>query len=87
MSKDDMPMACCKHGEKGAGMSCCSGKDGKEAKACMRSGKGGDCCASSAACCKDHAGCCSGKDGAQTASACCGGGKCDRHAHSHASGM
>lgn len=89
--KDMKEMACCKHDAKNgkSEMSCCKGKEGTEAKACMRETKdsaAGSCCTE--ACGKEHASCCASKeDKSQAAARCCGGGKCDRHAHEHAGGV
>ena len=95
---DSKDMPCC-HGKDSKGaMACCHGKDakadmacckGKDVKACMRASKGSEsCCGNDAACCKEGAACCGAKDKAEmTMKGCCAGGKCDRKAHQHASGM
>lgn len=88
-AKANKNMECCKHtGKDAAAMSCCSGKAGAEAKACMQSGKdAGNCCGAGASCCKEHAACCATKSETQTAKGCCQGNKCDRHAHEHAGAL
>jgi hypothetical protein len=98
MAKDSKDMPCC-HGKDVKGeMACCHGKDakgdmaccnGKDAKACMRASKdAGSCCGKDAACGQEGVSCCGAKGTAEaTAKGCCAGGKCDRHAHQHASGM
>jgi hypothetical protein len=98
MTKDSKDMPCCHGKDAKSEMPCGHGKDangemacckGKDAKASRRASKGGEsCCGKDASCCKEGASCCGAKDKADTAAeGCCAGGKCDRKAHQHASGM
>lgn len=98
MAKNSKDMQCCQSKDARSEMPCCHGKDangempcckGKDAKACMRASKGGDgCCGKDTSCRKEGASCCGAKDKVDTAAeGCCAGGKCDRKAHQHASGM
>jgi hypothetical protein len=61
-------------------MSCCQGKDGKEAMSCAKSQ---DCCSGEKACGKDHKDCCdhSGKTSEQAKMSCCSGGQCGMSHH------
>jgi hypothetical protein len=79
-SKNDM--ACCAHQQDGSAksdMSCCQGKDGKDAMACMKGDKSktaASCCAGGKCAHTGKAGCCtkSEKTTEQAGMACCGAG-------------
>jgi hypothetical protein len=91
-SADQKDMGCMHHaGKHGKDMSCCSGKDAKDAASCC-SGKDGKSCSkddkASASCCdtgKPGEGqemtCCA-KDGKNGANGCCSGKQCGKHDHS-----
>jgi hypothetical protein len=86
----DMP--CMHHaGKDGKDMSCCSGKDAKDAASCC-SGKDAKSCSkddkASASCCdknkpgEGEAMACCAKDGKNGANGCCSGKQCGKHDHS-----
>lgn len=91
MAKDTKDMAaCCRHDAKDSksDMPCCNGEEGKACMKVSTNAAPGSCCGKDAACCKEGASCCTAKEKAQSAAkGCCAAGKCDRHAHQHASGV
>jgi hypothetical protein len=92
-SADHKDIAACMHhaGKHGKDMSCCSGKDAKDAASCC-SGKDGKSCSkddkASASCCdqskagEGEAMACCAKDGKDGPNGCCSGKQCGKHDHS-----
>ena len=91
-SADHKDMACSKHkdasAKDGKEMSCCAGRDAKDAASCC-SGKDAKSCSkgdkASASCCgtgkpgDGHEMACCAKDGKDDANACCSGKQCEKH--------
>jgi hypothetical protein len=91
-SADHKDMGCMHHaGNHGKDMSCCSGKDakdaassccGKDAKSCSKDDKvSASCCDQSKASEGEAMACCA-KDGKNGANGCCSGKQCGKHDHS-----